>query len=210
MKKIFLILGLLISTLAFSQKEPASGTATPKGPTNLQNGFYLGPLKQPVLSLDKSTLSSKSNRVPSSAAVRAAIDASLLAGSQGDSLVANIVALDSTDSRAAYDGIQQYKSYTAILTQSGTSAPTATIVYNSLGGAVTLGYTSTGITTLTRTGAFTSGKTVVFITYASDDATTKAINAVVTSANVITINQKTIASSVANGYTIYIEIRVYN
>lgn len=49
------------------------------------------------------------------------------------------------------------------LTQSGTSAPTADVFENTLGGTVTWGYTSPGVYTGTLTGAFTDNKTHIII-----------------------------------------------
>lgn len=49
--------------------------------------------------------------------------------------------------------------YRALLSQSGTSAPVATVLENSLGGTVVWSYTDVGIYSGTLTGAFTSGKT---------------------------------------------------
>ncbi len=53
-----------------------------------------------------------------------------------------------------------YKVYTALLTQTGTGAPTATVLENTLGGTVVWARTSTGDYTGTLSGAFTTGKTV--------------------------------------------------
>lgn len=55
-----------------------------------------------------------------------------------------------------------YKVYTALLTQTGTDAPVATVLENTLGGAVTYGYSATGIYTINSSGLFTLNKTAVF------------------------------------------------
>jgi len=52
-----------------------------------------------------------------------------------------------------------YKKYVALLTQTGTSAPTATVLENTLGGTVVWTRTSTGEYKGTLTGAFTTNKT---------------------------------------------------
>ena len=57
-----------------------------------------------------------------------------------------------------------YKVYTALLTQSGTNAPVATVLENTLGGTVVWSYVSIGQYRGTLTGAFLSNKTVVFLT----------------------------------------------
>lgn len=64
--------------------------------------------------------------------------------------------------------------YTALLTQTSTNAPVATILENTLGGTVVWTYGSTGNYVATLIGAFTAAKTVIFgltnnINSASDD-----------------------------------------
>jgi len=54
---------------------------------------------------------------------------------------------------------ENYKVYTALLTQSGTSAPVATVLENTLGGTVVWSYTASGDYLATLSGAFTVGKT---------------------------------------------------
>lgn len=51
------------------------------------------------------------------------------------------------------------KVYRALLTQTSTNAPVATVLQNTLGGTLVWGYTSTGIYTATLAGLFLSGKT---------------------------------------------------
>lgn len=68
-----------------------------------------------------------------------------------------------------YDGTswqntaRPYKVYTALLTQSGTSAPVATVLENTLGGTVTWNYEDVGDYSATLTGAFTTGKTWIIV-----------------------------------------------
>lgn len=54
---------------------------------------------------------------------------------------------------------KQYKVYTALLTQSGTDAPVATVLENTLGGTVVWTRDGVGQYVGTLSGAFTSGKT---------------------------------------------------
>jgi hypothetical protein len=56
-----------------------------------------------------------------------------------------------------------YKVYTALLSQSGTNEPIATVLENTLGGTPTLNYIGVGNYAVDLTGAFTSGKTGVII-----------------------------------------------
>jgi len=59
-------------------------------------------------------------------------------------------------------GGASYDVYTAILTQTGTSAPTATVLENTLGGTVVWTYDAEGSYIGTLTGAFTADKTAIF------------------------------------------------
>lgn len=59
-----------------------------------------------------------------------------------------------------YRGVKVYR---ALMTQTGTNAPTATIIENTLGGTISWAYTSTGSYTGTLTGAFTANKTLHFV-----------------------------------------------
>lgn len=62
----------------------------------------------------------------------------------------------------AAGGAASYSVYTALLSQSGTNAPVATVLQNTLGGTVVWTLDSTGTFVATLAGAFTSGKTCVF------------------------------------------------
>jgi len=74
-----------------------------------------------------------------------------------------------TNSKQIYDGTRWveaahplYKVYTALLTQSGTSAPTATVMENNLGGTVVWTYVGDSDYRGTLSGAFTQTKTAIF------------------------------------------------
>lgn len=54
-----------------------------------------------------------------------------------------------------------YKVYTAIITQSGTSAPVATVLQNTFGEVLTWSYNTVGSYEVSSDGLFTDGKTVV-------------------------------------------------
>ena len=56
-----------------------------------------------------------------------------------------------------------YKVYTALLSQTGTDAPTATVLENTLGGTIVWSRTSVGRYTGTLNNAFTLNKTIVFL-----------------------------------------------
>jgi len=60
-------------------------------------------------------------------------------------------------------GGASYDVYTAILTQTGTSAPTATVLENTLGGTVVWSYVTGGTYQATLSGAFTANKTATYL-----------------------------------------------
>lgn len=103
------------------------------------------------------------------------------------------------------------KTYRALVTQTSTSAPTATVLENSLGAAVVWARSNTGTYTATLTGAFTSGKT--FIMQPGESGTIAALKnvlAVRTSADVVTVTTGsggTLEDAVLSNYPI--EILVY-
>jgi hypothetical protein len=106
-----------------------------------------------------------------------------------------------------------YKVYTALLTQSGTSAPVATVLENTLGGTVVWSYFGVGQYVGTLIGAFTTSKSTVTVTRPNPSATSFDTNI---AANIInndtmaytTFNNTTYINSQSNG--IFLEIRVYN
>lgn len=63
-----------------------------------------------------------------------------------------------------YSVIRPYKVYSALLTQTGTTAPVATVLENTLDGTPIWDYAGTGQYYATLTGAFTVDKTTVSIT----------------------------------------------
>ena len=61
-------------------------------------------------------------------------------------------------------GSTAYNSYTALLTQTSTNAPVATILSNNLTATLTWARTGTGVYTLTANAAtFTANKTIIFL-----------------------------------------------
>jgi hypothetical protein len=84
-------------------------------------------------------------------------------------------------------GATPYKVYSAVLTQASTDPPVATVLQNTLSGVPVWGYTSPGLYTLTLTGEFTADRTFITHGDGSGGTTFVAVQAVRTSANVITI-----------------------
>jgi len=103
------------------------------------------------------------------------------------------------------------KVYRALVTQTSTSAPTATVLENSLGAAVVWARSNTGVYTATLAGAFTSDKT--FIMSSGSTGAITAVKDVVTartSADVVTVSTGaagTAADGILSAYAI--EILVY-
>lgn len=59
------------------------------------------------------------------------------------------------------DTVYPYEKYVALLTQTGTDAPVATVLENTLGGTVVWTYASQGEYRATLAGAFTTSKTFI-------------------------------------------------
>ena len=103
-----------------------------------------------------------------------------------------------------------YKVYTALLTQTGTNAPVATVLENTLGVNVTFSYDLVGQYFLFAVGALTVNKTFVTFNYINSNGQTVTYNGK-------SINAFTIITRLGNGSTANnvlnlteIEIRVYN
>jgi len=102
-----------------------------------------------------------------------------------------------------------YKVYTAILSQSGTSAPVATVLENTLGGTVVWSRVSTGEYRGTLTGAFTANKTVVLQGGTAAFKSTNSFPVTVDYVQVKTFNPSTLTSEDSILVSYSIEIRVY-
>ena len=102
-----------------------------------------------------------------------------------------------------------YKVYTALLSQSGTNAPVATILENTLGGTVVLSYSGVGSYVATLTGVFILNKTWCSIT------STASANVTLTSGRSSnnTVNINSFISGTSSDTIMSpacLEIRVYN
>lgn len=73
--------------------------------------------------------------------------------------------IDLIDTLAALPS-ENYNKYVALLTQSGSNPPVATVLGNTLGGTVVWSYSGVGSYVGTLAGAFTANKTVLFISTA--------------------------------------------
>lgn len=130
---------------------------------------------------------------------------SSLAGTGTRTVVASSTGQLSAVSNIDY---RNYKVYTALLTQTGTNAPVATVLENTLG-AITLNYTSAGSFTATSSSLFTLNKTSVF-TQELFGLDSKSFQQV-TSASNINLYTSSGGSYISGLYNnTLIEIRVYN
>jgi hypothetical protein len=101
------------------------------------------------------------------------------------------------------NSFRPYKVYTALLSQSGTNAPVATVLENTLGGVPTYQRNTQGAYQLTLSNAFINLKTALFIT----DSSASQLRIYRSSASVINIEMSTGDNTLLNNT---IEIRVYN
>jgi len=83
----------------------------------------------------------------------------LTSGTLNDARLSANVVLANAISNSLRQSILGYKNYTVTLTQSGSSAPVATVLDDMVTG-VTLARTLAGVYTLTKTAAWTVGKTI--------------------------------------------------
>jgi hypothetical protein len=108
-----------------------------------------------------------------------------------------------------------YTTYTAIIKQAGTAAPTAGVITNSLTGSPTLswGYTSTGIYTVTRSSGSWPLSTAnkLWIVMQGEDSV-KSLNVNRTSDTVLTVTQRTASAGTVVDVIGYasLEIREYS
>lgn len=102
-----------------------------------------------------------------------------------------------------------YKVYSALLSQSGTSAPTSTVLENTLGGTVTFSRTVAGNYLATLTGAFVSGKTACFITATTGTFVHQAVRNSNNDVTIVTLNSSNVATDSLLSNTTF-EVRVYN
>jgi hypothetical protein len=97
-----------------------------------------------------------------------------------------------------------YKSYTAIISQTGTAAPVATVLQNTIGGTFTWGYTSVGVYTVTSSSSgFTANKTIVFT---NDSDRLHGVGWIANSNSLVTIT----AAQDSGIATCAFEVRVYS
>ena len=106
-----------------------------------------------------------------------------------------------------------YKVYTALLTQSGTDAPVATVLENTLGATINFTYISPGVYVFNASSAvFTTEKSIVFATKNIEGGFGMVLSASVTSNSVGRVTAMSAFGGGNNDQLINasLEIRVYN
>ena len=121
-----------------------------------------------------------------------------------------------TDQYRNSGGELPYKVYTALLTQSGTNAPVATVLENTLGGTVTFGRINAENYTINCTDCFAENKTFISISNYKwlEEGQNYFIIASWRDTDTISIfgHSPEVSSSILDGILtrpLYIEIRVY-
>ncbi|HWT01213.1 MAG TPA: hypothetical protein VN256_13270 [Pyrinomonadaceae bacterium] len=83
-------------------------------------------------------------------------------GAGGKTIQNSAVTVDDSGNMSGVGTINGVKRYVALLSQSGTSAPTVTVLENSLGGTVVWTRFDVGVYTGTLSGVFMASKTAIF------------------------------------------------
>jgi hypothetical protein len=124
--------------------------------------------------------------------------------------------IDNTTGAAVWElyfsPVSKYKVYTALLTQSGTGIPVATVLENTLG-SISFSYEGIGLYKVLSSGLFISNKTAVFITSQGIGAGFGVVSSVsLTGATEMLLTTQTASSGPINGNLnkSTFEIRVYN
>jgi hypothetical protein len=112
---------------------------------------------------------------------------------------------------AVNDLTPTYKVYTAVLTQSGTNAPTANVLENTLGGTVILARVGVGEYTATLNGAFASGFFIdsANLDYSLTDNESRLSIGYTDANSIVMFVQRYDTGSVTDGWVGYVSIRVY-
>lgn len=120
---------------------------------------------------------------------------------------ATTAAIGSPSTAVPVEDSRPYKVYTALLTQTGSNAPVANVLENTLGGVPVWGYVSLGVYTCTLTGEFTTNKTSARISGVSYAFTTTGI----ASEDEILVLARDISDNEVDGVIVnqLFEIRVY-
>lgn len=109
---------------------------------------------------------------------------------------------------AAVTAVQPYKLYAAEITQVGTSAPSSMVILNQLSGAIS--WSRNGVGSYTGTLAFSFPGAKTYAVYSSLDATDYQKRLYRFDNSSFFIEQRDFTGASIDGFSIYIEIKVYN
>lgn len=130
----------------------------------------------------------------------------------GDNTLARIAHVNQlADQINANVSVASYKVYTALLTRTGATAPSAVVLENTLG-VITFAYNNTGSYSVVSANLFTLNKTHVLIQKQGNGAFGNTLGIIILTNNNIIIGQNTSSGSNDTdwGFPVCIEIRVYN
>jgi hypothetical protein len=104
-----------------------------------------------------------------------------------------------------------YKSYVAVLTQTGTNAPTASVKINEIG-TITYAYEGVGEYYINSSALFTNNKTVIFVGPGRFTTGVAILGSTVGSDSIVIVYSRNTSNVGTNGLILEvpIEIRVYN
>lgn len=124
----------------------------------------------------------------------------------------NIKFPDASGTVALVETIRPYKVYTALLSQSGTNAPTATVLENTLGVTISFSYVAAGVYAVSASSSvFTSNKTSVQIGSGGSGTSIYTHTSLVAGSFDIQVRNSSSLSLANSGLnTNLFEIRVYN
>lgn len=104
-----------------------------------------------------------------------------------------------------------YKSYVAVLTQTGTNAPTASVKINEIG-TITYAYQGAGEYYINSSALFTNNKTVIFVGPGRFTTGVAILGSTIGSNSIVVVYSRNTSNVGTNGLIseVPIEIRVYN
>lgn len=107
--------------------------------------------------------------------------------------------------------LQTYKSYVAVLTQTGINAPTASVKINEIG-TITYAYQEAGEYYINSSALFTNNKTVIFVGPGSFTTGVAILGSTIGSNSIVIVYSRNTSNVGTNGLIseVPIEIRVYN
>lgn len=110
-----------------------------------------------------------------------------------------------------YDNLKPngVKTWVGLLTAVGTGDPTATVIYNTLGGTIAFTRTGTGLYQAALSSAWVANKTIIFVALGSTGSVGKVLSARYNADNIV-IAKYNAAGDLADGFTnLQFKVEVY-